>query len=162
MSATDDLLANNRQYAQAYPAEPPGRPTRAVAVVACMDARMDVYALLGLAPGEAHVLRNAGGEVTDDVLRSLTISQHELGTTEIVLIHHTKCGMQTFTNREFKHELEAETGHKPHWATLAFTDVQADLRKSIARVRACPFLLHPGNVRGFVFDVSDGRLREVT
>jgi carbonic anhydrase len=162
MSATDDLLANNRRYAQAHPAEPPGRPTRAVAVVACMDARMDVYALLGLAPGEAHVLRNAGGEVTDDVLRSLTISQHELGTTEIVLIHHTKCGMQTFTNREFKHELEAETGHKPHWATLAFTDVQADLRKSIARVRACPFLLHPGNVRGFVFDVSDGRLREVT
>jgi carbonic anhydrase len=108
MSATDDLLANNRQYAQAYPAEPPGRPTRAVAVVACMDARMDVYALLGLAPGEAHVLRNAGGEVTDDVLRSLTISQHELGTTEIVLIHHTKCGKQTFSNRDFKHELEAD------------------------------------------------------
>src|SRR5438552_2606594 len=104
MSATDDLLANNRWYPQAYLPEPPGRPTRAVAVVACMDARMDVYALLGLAPGEAHVLRNAGGEVTDDVLRSLTISQHELGTTEIVLIHHTKCGMQTFTNREFKHE----------------------------------------------------------
>ena len=102
MSATDDLLANNRQYAQAYPAEPPGRPTRAVAVVACMDARMDVYALLGLAPGEAHVLRNAGGEVTDDVLRSLTISQHELGTTEIVLIHHTKCGMQTFSNRDHR------------------------------------------------------------
>jgi carbonic anhydrase len=162
MSATDELLANNRRYAQAYPAESAGRPTRAVAVVACMDARMDVYALLGLAPGEAHVIRNAGGEVTEDVLRSLTISQHELGTTEVVLIHHTKCGMQTFTNKEFKHELEVETGHKPHWATLAFTDVTTDVRKSIARVRACPFLLHPGNVRGFVFDVSDGQLREVT
>jgi carbonic anhydrase len=162
MSATDELLANNRRYARAYPAEPAGRPTRAVAIVACMDARMDVYALLGLAPGEAHVLRNAGGEVTDDVLRSLTISQHELGTTEIVLIHHTKCGMQTFSNREFKLELEVETGHKPHWATLAFTDVNADLQKSIARVRACPFLLHPGNVRGFVFDVSDGQLHEVS
>ena len=123
---------------------------------------MDVYALLGLAPGEAHVIRNAGGEVTEDVLRSLTISQHELGTTEVVLIHHTKCGMQTFTNKEFKPELEVETGRKPHWAALTFTDVNADVRKSIARVRACPFLLHPGNVRGFVFDVTDGQLREVT
>jgi len=162
MSATDELLANNSKYARTYPAEPPGRPTRSVAVVACMDARMDVYALLGLTPGEAHVVRNAGGEVTEDVLRSLTISQHELGTTEIILIHHTKCGMQTFTNKEFKHELEAETGHKPHWATLAFTDVDADMRKSLARVRACPFLRHTDQVRGFVFDVADGSLREVT
>jgi len=161
MTVTDELLANNRKYAQVYPAEPPGRPTRAVAVLACMDARMDVYALLGLAPGEAHVVRNAGGEVTEDVLRSLTISQHELGTTEIILIHHTKCGMQTFTNKEFKHELETETGHKPHWATLAFTDVDADVRKSLARVRGCPFLKHTDQVRGFVFDVADGILREV-
>ena len=161
MSATDELLANNRKYAQVYPAEPPGRPTRAVAVLACMDARMDVYALLGLAPGEAHVVRNAGGEVTEDVLRSLTISQHELGTTEIILIHHTKCGMQTFTNKEFKHELETETGHKPHWATLAFSDVDADVRKSLERVRGCPFLKHTDQVRGFVFDVADGILREV-
>jgi len=162
MSATDELLANNSKYARTYPAEPPGRPTRSVAVVACMDARMDVYALLGLTPGEAHVVRKHGGEVTEDVLRSLTISQHELGTTEIILIHHTKCGMQTFTNKEFKHELEAETGHKPHWATLAFTDVDADMRKSLARVRACPFLRHTDQVRGFVFDVADGSLREVT
>jgi len=162
MSATDELLANNSRYAQTYPAEPSGRPTRAVAVLACMDARMDVYALLGLAPGEAHVIRNAGGEVTEDVLRSLTISQHELGTTEIILIHHTKCGMQTFTNKEFKHELETETGHKPHWATLAFSDVDADVRKSLARVRGCPFLRHTDQVRGFVFDVADGSLREVT
>jgi carbonic anhydrase len=162
MSAADELLANNSKYAQTYPAEPPGRPTRSVALVACMDARMDVYALLGLAPGEAHVVRNAGGEVTEDVLRSLTISQHELGTTEIILIHHTKCGMQTFTNKEFKHELEVETGHRPHWATLAFTDVDADVRKSLARVRGCPFLRHTDQVRGFVFDVADGSLREVT
>jgi len=162
MSATDELLAHNRQYARKYSAEPPGRPTRSVAVVACMDARMDVYALLGLAPGEAHVLRNAGGEVTEDVLRSLTISQHELGTTEVILIHHTRCGMQTFSNREFKHELQAETGHKPRWATLAFDDVDADVRKSLGRVRACEFLRHTDQVRGFVFDVSDGQLREVT
>jgi carbonic anhydrase len=162
VSAIDELVANNEQYAKAYPAEPPGRPTRAVAVVACMDARMDVYALLGLAPGEAHVVRNAGGEVTEDVLRSLTISQHELGTTEIMLIHHAKCGMQTFTNKEFKHELEVETGQKPHWATLAFTDVDADVRRSLARVRSCPFLRHVDQVRGFVFDVADGSLREVS
>ena len=162
MSATDELLANNGRYAQAYQAEPSGRPTRAVAIVACMDARMDVYALLGLAPGEAHVLRNAGGEVTEDVLRSLTISQHELGTTEIILIHHTKCGMQTFTNKEFKHELEVETGHKPHWATLAFSDVDADVRRSLARVRDCPFLRYTDQVRGFVFDVAGGSLREVS
>jgi carbonic anhydrase len=162
VSAIDELVANNRQYALAYLAEPSGRPTRAVAIVACMDARMDVYALLGLAPGEAHVVRNAGGEVTEDVLRSLTISQHELGTAEIILIHHTKCGMQAFTNREFKHELEVETGHKPHWASLAFTDVDADVRRSVARVRSCPFLRHVDQVRGFVFNVADGSLREVT
>src|SRR6266487_3087988 len=139
MSATDELLANNGQYARRYSAEPPGRPARSVAVVACMDARMD-----------------------EDVLRSLTISQHELGTTEVILIHHTRCGMQTFSNREFKHELEAETGHKPRWATLAFADVDADVRKSLGRVRACEFLRHTDQVRGFVFDVSDGTLREVT
>ncbi|HUD38099.1 MAG TPA: carbonic anhydrase [Streptosporangiaceae bacterium] len=122
---------------------------------------MDVYALLGLVPGEAHVLRNAGGEVTEDVLRSLTISQHELGTTEVILIHHAQCGMQTFKNKEFKAELAAETGHKPHWASLAFTDVEEDLRKSIARVRECPFLTHTREVRGFVFDVETGSLREI-
>lgn len=161
MSATDGLLANNERYAEAFPGPVPGRPSLGVAVVACMDARMDVYALLGLTPGEAHVMRNAGGEVTDDTLRSLTISQHELGTTEIILIHHALCGMQTFTNKEFKAELMAETGHKPHWASLAFTDVDEDLRKAIARVKAYPFLNHTHEVRGFVFDVATGRLREV-
>lgn len=161
MSAIDGLLANNERYAGAFPGPAAGRPSLGVAVVACMDARMDVYVLLGLVPGQAHVLRNAGGEVTDDMLRSLTISQHELGTTEIILIHHAQCGMQTFTNSEFKAELAAETGHKPHWASLAFTDVDADLRKSIARVKAYPFLNHTHQVRGFVFDVATGRLREV-
>lgn len=161
MSVTDRLLASNQRYAEMFAGPAPGRPSLGVAVVACMDARMDVYALLGLAPGQAHVLRNAGGEVTDDMLRSLTISQHELGTTEIILIHHAQCGMQTFSNKEFKAELEAETGRKPHWATLAFTDVDEDLRKSIARVRAYPFLAHTREVRGFVFDVETGSLREV-
>jgi carbonic anhydrase len=126
-----------------------------------MDARMDIYALLGLAPGQAHVLRNAGGEVTEDMLRSLTISQHELGTTEIILVHHSQCGMQTFTNAEFKAKLEAETGRKPRWASLAFSDLDADVRKSIGRVQACPFLTRTREVRGFVFEVETGRLREV-
>ena len=161
MSATDVLLANNERYAEAFGGPVPGRPSLGVAVVACMDARMDVYGLLGLSPGQAHVLRNAGGEVTEDMLRSLTISQHELGTTEIILIHHSQCGMQTFTNREFKARLEAETGHKPRWASLAFTDLDRDVRASIARVQACPFLTHTREVRGFVFDVETGCLREV-
>jgi carbonic anhydrase len=161
MSATDRLLANNERYASEFAGPVPGRPSLGVAVVACMDARMDVYALLGIVPGEAHVLRNAGGDVTDDVLRSLTISQHELGTTEVILIHHSQCGMQTFKNKEFKAELAAETGHKPHWASLAFTDVEEDLRKSIARVRECPFLTSTREVRGFVFDVETGSLREI-
>jgi carbonic anhydrase len=162
MSATDDLIAGNRRYAEAFTAGAPGRPSRGVAVVACMDARMDLYALLGLAPGEAHVIRNAGGEITEDALRSLTISQHELGTTEVMLIHHSECGMQTFSNKEFKAELQAETGLKPHWASLAFTDVDADVRKSVARVRACPFLRHTDAIRGFVYDVTTGLLREVS
>lgn len=161
MSAIDGLVASNQRYAETFADPVPGRPSLGVAVVACMDARMDVYALLGLRPGEAHVLRNAGGEVTDDMLRSLTISQHELGTTEIMLVHHARCGMQTFTNKEFKAELAAETGHKPHWASLAFSDVEEDLRKAIAKVKACPFLNHTSEVRGFVFDVETGALREV-
>jgi carbonic anhydrase len=162
VSATDDLISNNEGYAQSYDGLAPGRPTRGVAIVACMDARMDIYAMLGLAPGEAHVIRNAGGEITDDALRSLTISQHELGTTEVILIHHTQCGMQTFTNKQFKEEMLAETGHKPHWATHAFTDVDADVRKSIAQVKQSPFLAHTHSVRGFVFDVTTGKLREVS
>jgi carbonic anhydrase len=161
MSATDKLLANNERYASAFAGPVAGRPSLRVAVVACMDARMDVYALLGLAPGQAHVLRNAGGEVTEDVLRSLTISQHELGTTEIILIHHSQCGMQTFTNADFKAKLEAETGRRPRWASLAFSDLDAAVRKSMARVTACPFLTHTREVRGFVFEVETGSLREV-
>jgi len=162
MSATDELIARNRRYAGSFTGGSPGRPSLGMAVVACMDARMDVYALLGLSPGEAHVIRNAGGEVSEDALRSLTISQHELGTTEIILIHHTECGMQTFTDKDLKQELLAETGHKPHWASLAFTDVDTDVRKSIARVKACAFLKHTHLVRGFVFDVTTGLLREVS
>jgi len=162
VSATDDLIENNQRYAESFAGGAPGRPTREVAVVACMDARMDVYAILGLAPGEAHVIRNAGGEVTEDALRSLTISQHELGTTEIVLIHHTQCGMQTFTNKEFKAEMLAETGHVPHWSTQAFKDLDADVRKAIARVQKSPFLAHTHSVRGFVYDVTSGKLREVS
>ena len=161
MSAIDDLTANNRRYAGSFQAEPPGQPSRAVAVVACMDARMDVYGLLGLAPGEAHVIRNAGGAVTEDVLRSLTVSQRHLGTTEIMLIHHAKCGMQTFTDESFKADIVADTGIRPAWASEAFTDVDADVRQSIARVKACPFLPHTGTVRGFVYDVGTGLLREV-
>ncbi len=162
MSAIDDLLAGNRRYAASFPGEAAARPSRAVAVVACMDARMDVYALLGLAPGEAHVIRNAGGAVTEDVLRSLTISQRHLGTREVMLIHHAGCGMQTFTDEEFKARIAAETGIRPPWASEAFTDLDADVRQSMARVRACPFLPHAGAVRGFVYEVGTGLLREVS
>jgi carbonic anhydrase len=161
VSATDELIANNERYAGSFGAEPPGRPSRGVAVIACMDARMDIYALLGLEPGQAHVFRNAGGAVTEDALRSLTVSQRHLGTTEVVLIHHSKCGMQTFTDDGFKAEIAADTGIRPAWATEAFTDVDADVRQSVARVRACPFLPHRDSVRGFVYDVGTGRLREV-
>jgi carbonic anhydrase len=161
VSATDDLIANNLRHSATYGGEPPGRPSRAVAVVACMDARMDVYALLGLSPGEAHVFRNAGGAVTEDALRSLTVSQRHLGTREVILIHHTKCGMQTFTDDGFKDEVLAETGIRPAWATEAFTDVDADVRQSIQRVRTCVFLPHTDSVRGFVYDVGTGQLREV-
>src|ERR1035437_615927 len=119
MSATDGLLANNQRYAEAFPGPVPGRPSLGVAVVACMDARMDVYALLGLTPGQAHVLRNAGGEVTEEMLRSLTISQHELARTDIILLPHARCVIQLFWNKELKAQLAAGTGHKPHWASLA-------------------------------------------
>ena len=162
MTATDDLIAANRRYADSFSASgAPGRPARAVAIVTCMDARMDVYALLGLAPGEAHVIRNAGGAVTEDALRSLTISQRRLGTTEIMLIHHTQCGMQSFTDDQLKEEIAAETGIKPGWASEAFTDLDTEVRQSVARVRTCPYLPHRRGVRGFVYDVGSGLLREV-
>jgi carbonic anhydrase len=137
------------------------RPARKIAVVACMDARLDLFGILGLAPGDAHLIRNAGGVATDDVIRSLAISQRKLGTREVVLVHHTDCGMLTFTEDEFRRELLEETGIKPAWVAEAFTDLDADVRSSIARIRSSPFLPHRDAVRGFVYEVETGRLREV-
>jgi carbonic anhydrase len=161
MSVTDELLANNGRYAAAFGGGLPLPPSRHVAVVACMDARLNVYAILGLGEGEAHVIRNAGGVVTDDEIRSLAISQRLLGTNEIILIHHTDCGMLTFTDDDFKARLQQETGIKPAWAVETFTDLDEDVRQSIARIRASPFIPHQDSVRGFVFDVGSGKLREV-
>jgi carbonic anhydrase len=162
MSATDELVANNRRYAETFGGPLPLPPARGAAVVACMDARLNVYAILGLAEGEAHVIRNAGGAVTDDVIRSLAISQRLLGTREIVLIHHTECGMLTFTDDEFKAAIQEDTGIRPPWAAEAFGDPDTDVRQSIARIKASPFVPHRDAVRGFVFDVATGRLIEVS
>jgi carbonic anhydrase len=162
MTATDDLVAANERYAQTFSGPLPMPPSRGVAVIACMDARLDVYAILGLGGGEAHVIRNAGGVVTEDEIRSLAISQRLLGTREIILIHHTDCGMLTFTDDEFKAAIQADTGIKPPWAAEAFSDLEADVRQSIARIKASPFLPHTDAVRGFVFDVATGRLNEVS
>jgi carbonic anhydrase len=162
VSEVDKLLANNRAFAGAEPeAQLDAQPTREVAVVACMDARLDVYAALGLEPGEAHVLRNAGGVVTDDVIRSLAISQRELGTREVMLIHHTRCGMQALDGEAFRRRLEDETGVAPSFDVGAFSDLDEDVRASIARVRRSPFLPHRDAVRGFVYDVDAHELREV-
>jgi carbonic anhydrase len=162
MSVTDELVAANERYAEAFDkgdlAMPPGRH---VAVVACMDARLNVYGMLGLSEGEAHVIRNAGGAITDDAIRSLAISQRLLGTTEIVLIHHADCGMLTFEDDDVRTEIERDTGIRPSWAAEAFRDPDADVRQSIARVKASPFLPHSEVVRGFVYDEKTGRLREV-
>jgi carbonic anhydrase len=162
MSVTDDLLDNNARYAENFTGPLPMPPARHVAVVACMDARLDVYRLLGLAEGEAHVIRNAGGVVTEDAIRSLAISQRLLGTQEIILIHHADCGMLTFTDDGFKADIQADTGIKPPWAAEAFSDLDADVRQSIARLKASPFLPHTDSVRGFVFDVATGKLTEVS
>jgi carbonic anhydrase len=161
MSVTDDLLAHNEQYAAAFSGPLPMPPAKNIAVVACMDARLNVYALLGLAEGDAHVIRNAGGVITSDEIRSLAISQRLLGTREIVLIHHTECGMLTFSDDEFKDSILSETGIKPEWAAEAFGDLDVDVRQSIARITSSPFVPHTDQVRGFVFDVATGRLREV-
>lgn len=161
MSVTDECLADNERYARNFAGSLSMQPSRRLAVVACMDARLDVYALLGLGTGEAHVIRNAGGVVTDDVIRSLAISQRLLGTDEIVLIHHTDCGMLTFTDDTFRRTVQDETGLKPPWAAESFTDLDEDVRQSVARIAASPFLPHRDAVRGFVFDVGTGRLREV-
>jgi carbonic anhydrase len=162
MSQTDDLLANNDRYASAFDKgdlQPP--PARKVAIVACMDARLDPARVLGLEEGDAHVIRNAGGVVTDDAIRSLAISQHLLGTEEIVLIHHTGCGMLTFTDDELRRRLHKATGIKPTWAAESFDDLEGDLRQSMARIHASPFIPRKDSVRGFVYDVASGRLREV-
>jgi carbonic anhydrase len=161
MSVTDEYLANNERYAAEFSGPLPMPPAKGVAVVACMDARLNVYGMLGLAEGEAHVIRNAGGVITDDEIRSLAISQRLLGTHEIILIHHTDCGMLTFTDDEFKAAIQDETGIKPPWAAESFRDVDRDVLQSIARIQASPFIPHTEEVRGFVFDVATGRLREV-
>ena len=161
MSVTDECLANNERYAAGFSGPLPMPPAKNTAVVACMDARLNVYGILGLAEGESHVIRNAGGEITDDAIRSLAISQRLLGTREIILIHHTDCGMLTFTDDAFKASIQEETGIKPQWAAEAFPDLGGDVRQSIARIKASPFIPHKDSVRGFVFDVATGKLNEV-
>src|ERR1700719_1755388 len=162
MSVTDELLENNQRYAESFRGPLPMPPARHLAVVACMDARLNVYALLGLNDGEAHVIRNAGGVVTDDEIRSLAISQRLLGTREIILIHHTDCGMLTFTDDDFKRSIQDDTGIKPQWAAEAFPDLDEDVRQSIRRIEASPFVTQHESLRGFVFDVASGKLDEVT
>jgi carbonic anhydrase len=162
MSETDRLVANNQQYAASFSGPLPMPPSSGVAVIACMDARLNVYGILGLGLGEAHVIRNAGGVVTDDEIRSLAISQRLLGTREIVLIHHTDCGMLTFTDDDFKAAIQQDTGIKPPWAAESFADLDADVRQSIARIKASPFVPHTDAIRGFVFDVATGQLNEVS
>ena len=163
MSTTDELLANNEAYVASFDKGGlPMPPGKKLAVLACMDARLNVYGMLGLSEGDAHVIRNAGGVVTDDEIRSLAISQRLLGTEEIILIHHTDCGMLTFTDDDFKKSIQEETGIKPEWAAEAFADLDTDVRQSIARIKASPFIPHTDQVRGFVFDVATGKLNEVS
>jgi carbonic anhydrase len=163
MSRTDELLANNTAYVDAFDkADLPMPPGQSVAVVACMDARLDPARALGLEEGDAHVIRNAGGVITDDVIRSLVISQRLLGTTEIVLIHHTDCGMLTFNDDDVKQQIEEDTGIRPPFALEAFPDLERDVRQSFARINASPFIPHRDAVRGFIYDVATGALREVT
>jgi carbonic anhydrase len=163
LSVTDELLQNAERYADQFDrGDLPMPPAKAVAVLACMDARLNPYALLGLSEGDAHVIRNAGGVVTDDEIRSLAISQRLLGTKEIILIHHTDCGMLTFTDDEFRKQVQQDTGIKPGWAAESFDDLEEDVRQSIARIKSSPFIPNTENVRGFVYDVKTGRLDEVT
>ena len=161
MSAVDDYVKNNEEYALGHAGGLPGRPAKSIAVVACMDARLNVYRILGLGDGEAHVIRNAGGVVTDDVVRSLAISQRLLGTREIMLVHHTDCGMQKTTEEQFRGAIEGETGIRPPWAVESFGDAGQDVRQSIGRLKASPFIPHKDAIRGFVFDVDTGRLNEI-
>jgi carbonic anhydrase len=162
VSVTDQLLANAERYAQTFDqGDLPLPPAKRVAVLACMDARLNPYGLLGLSEGDAHVIRNAGGVVTDDEIRSLAISQRLLGTEEIILIHHTDCGMLTFSDDDFRRQLQAETGIKPHWSCETFEDCEQDVRQSIARIRSSPFIPKKDSVRGFIYDVRTGKLDEV-
>ena len=163
MSVTDELLRNNAAYAESFEkGDLPLAPARGVAVVACMDARLDVHKILGLEEGDAHVIRNAGGVITDDEIRSLTISQRLLGTREIILIHHTDCGMLTFSDDELKQQIHEDVGMKPHFSMESFSDLEEDVRQSIRRIQANPFIPHTDSVRGFIYEVETGRLREVT
>jgi carbonic anhydrase len=163
MTVTDQLLANNERYAAEFAkGDLPMPPDKKVAVVACMDARLDPARVLGLQEGDAHVIRNAGGVVTDDAIRSLTISQRLLGTEEIILLHHSDCGMLTFTDDDLRTAVEKDCGIRPHFALESFADVEDDVRQSMARVKASPFLLHTDRVRGFVYDVRTGRLGEIS
>ena len=163
MSVTEELLQNNAAYAQTFEkGDLQLPPARGVAVVACMDARLDVHKILGLKEGDAHVIRNAGGFITDDEIRSLTISQRLLGTREIILIHHTDCGMLTFSDDELKAQIHEDVGLKPHFSMESFSDLEEDVRQSIARIQASPFIPHKQSVRGFIYEVETGRLREVS
>ena len=163
MSATNELLRNNERYAESFgKGDLPLPPAKGVAVVACMDARLNVYGMLGLQEGDAHVISNAGGVITDDEIRSLTISQRLLGTREIVLIHHTDCGMLTFTDDELKAQIQEESGIKPYFPMESFSDLEEDVRQSIRRIQASPFIPHKESVRGFIYEVESGRLREVS
>ena len=162
MSVTDELLRNNDRYAESFDKGGlPLPPRKGVAVVACMDARLNVYGMLGLEEGDAHVIRNAGGVITDDEIRSLTISQRLSGTREVILVHHTDCGMLTFSDEEVKGQIQTEVGIKPHFALESFSDLEEDVRQSIRRIQASPFIPHKESVRGFIYDVETGRLREV-
>ncbi len=162
MSVTDELVGNNQEYARSFDKSalpmPPGKP---VAVLACMDARLNVYGMLGLQEGDAHVIRNAGGVVTQDAIRSLVISQRLLGTQEVILIHHTDCGMLTFRDDEVRAQIRDEVGFKPEFPLESFGDLEGDVRESIARIKANPFIPHKESVRGFVYDVKSGKLNEV-
>lgn len=161
MSVTDEYLANNTVYAESFAGHLNLPPSRELAVVACMDARLDIYRILGLHDGEAHVIRNAGGAVTDDTIRSLAISQRLLGTREIFLIHHTQCGMLEFSDDSFRQGIEKETGIRPEWAAEAFDDLKADVEQSIRRIIVNPFIPHKNSIHGFIFDVDSGLLNPV-
>ena len=163
MSTTDELLRNNERYAESFDkGELPMPPAKQIAIDTCMDARLSPYVMLGLSEGDAHVIRNAGGVITDDEIRSLMISQRLLGTREVMLIHHTDCGMLTFSDEELREQIQQEVGIKPHFPLESFADLEEDVRQSIKRIEASPFIPHKDSVRGFIYEVENGHLREVT